>query len=155
MQHSLSKWLFDFFRFGRQDSPEGTTTALHGNTIGDEGAKMIADGLGKNKHLEELYIGDNNIGNEGCLALANATKQNCSVWQLCLRNDAISAVGASKMEASLMHANFMLVNVNFRYNNGVTAEQQDRFHHRNFLSRGLCAFFVGQIYGQFLRPRRV
>jgi len=61
-----------------------TTLALGGNSIGDEGAKAIAEALKVNAVVTTLALGNNNIGNDGAKAIAEALKVNVVLTKLVL-----------------------------------------------------------------------
>lgn len=62
------------------------TLVLDGNNLGDEGAKIIAEGLKKNKNLTKLDLRNNRIGKIGMLALLQVLKNdNMSLQYLLLQ----------------------------------------------------------------------
>ena len=56
-----------------------TTLFLSNNSIGDEGAKAIAEALKVNAVLTKLSLGGNKIGDVGAKAIANALKLGTAV----------------------------------------------------------------------------
>lgn len=60
---------------------------FNNNTIGDEGAKAIAEALKVNLSLKELWISENKICAEGVKAIAEALKINYSLEILNLEDN--------------------------------------------------------------------
>ena len=67
---------------------------LFNNNIGDAGAKAIADAIGASGSLAWLDISYNNIGDEGAKALAAGISASGSLATLWLSNNEIGAAGA-------------------------------------------------------------
>jgi Ran GTPase-activating protein (RanGAP) involved in mRNA processing and transport len=59
-----------------------TSVDLRVNSIGDDGAKAIAEALKVNAVVTTLYLYDNNIGPEGAMAIAEALKVNAVLKNL-------------------------------------------------------------------------
>mmetsp|Transcript_17303 Transcript_17303/g.35864 ORF Transcript_17303/g.35864 Transcript_17303/m.35864 type:complete len:848 (-) Transcript_17303:244-2787(-) len=86
----------------RDASPEETpasrcSTPRAINFIHNEGVQTIAEGLGQNPEgtqLEELYLGWNGIGDEGCLHLARMLESNTTLHKLGLGENDITSIGA-------------------------------------------------------------
>ncbi|MGB6977541.1 MAG: hypothetical protein WBE18_08850 [Gammaproteobacteria bacterium] len=73
--------------FCSQDAP------VNRLTIGDDGAKAIAELLKVNSSLQEFNISYNNIGNEGAIALAEAIERNSSLKTVDLRGNTMGEAG--------------------------------------------------------------
>jgi Ran GTPase-activating protein (RanGAP) involved in mRNA processing and transport len=58
--------------------------SLNSNTIGDQGAKYLADAIKINSTLQEIYLGDNSIEDEGAEYLSQAIKLNSTLQVLTL-----------------------------------------------------------------------
>jgi Ran GTPase-activating protein (RanGAP) involved in mRNA processing and transport len=93
-----------------------TSLGLFGNSIGDEGAKALADALGKNSGLTSLYLGANNIGAEGAKALADALGKDSSLTGLNLWHNNIGDEGAKAL-ADALEKNSSLTNLDLRRSN--------------------------------------
>ena len=52
---------------------------MYNNNIGDQGAIAIAKALEVNASLKSLWLNDNNIGDAGAAAIANAIAVNASL----------------------------------------------------------------------------
>ena len=61
-----------------------TVVKLWGKSIGDAGATQLADALGTNTSVKELYLQQNSIGEAGATQLADALRTNTSVEVLYL-----------------------------------------------------------------------
>ena len=55
-----------------------TSLRLYGNSVGDEGAKALAEALKTNTALTSLGLDEDSIGVEGGKALAEALKKNAA-----------------------------------------------------------------------------
>jgi hypothetical protein len=79
-----------------------TTLSLWDNSIGDEGAKAIAEALKVNEVVTTLDLrGGNNIGDEGAIAIAEALKVNAVVTTLSLGSNNIGDEGAIAIAEAL------------------------------------------------------
>jgi hypothetical protein len=79
-----------------------TTLSLWDNSIGDEGAKAIAEALKVNEVVTTLDLrGGNNIGDEGVIAIAEALKVNAVVTTLSLGSNNIGDEGAIAIAEAL------------------------------------------------------
>lgn len=70
--------------------------------IGDEGARLFADGLGVNRSLTSLDITWNHIGEEGARALANGVASNRTLIDLDLSHNNLRDGGASALVVGMM-----------------------------------------------------
>ena len=59
-----------------------TSINLSDNSIGNEGARAIAQSLEKNCTLTSINLSDNSIGNEGAKAIAQALKTNTTLTSM-------------------------------------------------------------------------
>lgn len=66
------------------------TLNLQFNSIGDNGAKAIANAVMDNKTLQKLYLGFNEIGDDGAQAMADALRINMTLQWLDLGSNSIS-----------------------------------------------------------------
>ncbi|GBG24618.1 Leucine-rich repeat serine/threonine-protein kinase 2 [Hondaea fermentalgiana] len=71
------------------------------STIGDDGAKALADALAKNSSLQTLWLKDNEIGDDGAKALGDALPKNSSLQTLCLFKNNIGDAGAEALATAL------------------------------------------------------
>ena len=55
---------------------------INHNTLGDDGAELLSEGITNTKALRVLNISDNNIGLSGTTAIANSLANNTSLQQL-------------------------------------------------------------------------
>jgi Ran GTPase-activating protein (RanGAP) involved in mRNA processing and transport len=78
-----------------------TKLELGNNSIGDNGAKAIAEALKVNAVVTELGLNANNIGPEGAIAIAEALKVNAVVTTLNLMYNSIGAEGAKAIAEAL------------------------------------------------------
>lgn len=62
---------------------------LSDNSIGDHGARSLAEALRTNKSLQKLILHRNNIGNRGARAFAEALPTNCILKELDLSHNVI------------------------------------------------------------------
>ena len=76
-----------------------TELHLSENSIGDNGAKAIAEALKVNTVLTELHLSENSIGDDGAKAIAEALKDNTVLTTLDLRN--LISIGRSKMDEAI------------------------------------------------------
>lgn len=88
-----------------------TTLDLSKNSIGDRGARMVAEGLINNKVLISCLLTDNTIGVDGGIGLAEAMVVNKTLQRLDLRRNRVDIGGASafadalKVNSSLLYLN--------------------------------------------------
>ena len=61
-----------------------TSLDLYDNNIGDEGATALAEALKENTTLTTLNLASNKIGDEGATALAEALKENKNLIEVLL-----------------------------------------------------------------------
>ena len=71
--------------------------------LGVEGAKAVAEVAAVSRSLSRLLIGANEIGDEGCIALAEAMQQNesCRIEELSLHSNKIGVAGAKSLAAMI------------------------------------------------------
>ena len=74
---------------------------LHGNSISDEGANLLAQALRVNTSLSSLDLSRNSIGNEGANSLAQALRVNTSLSSLDLSGNSIGNEGANSLAQAL------------------------------------------------------
>jgi len=77
---------------------------LEGNYIHDEGIELMANGLYKNggdTQLEELNLGWNGIGDEGCIQIGQMLETNSSLVKIGLGENDITSVGAKALLVAL------------------------------------------------------
>jgi hypothetical protein len=101
-----------------------TTLFLGNNNIGDEGARALAAALDNNATLTRLDLDGNNIGAEGARALAAALDKNATLTTLFLGNNNIGDEGARALAAALdtNHTLQVLDLGHDLYDDGVTAD---------------------------------
>ena len=85
-----------------------TFCRLYDNNIGDQGAIAIAKALEVNASLKILVLENNNIGDDGAKALASALEVNASLKTLDLRVNKIGDAGATAI------ANAIAVNASLK-----------------------------------------
>jgi hypothetical protein len=76
---------------------------LKHNSIGNHGAKMLADSLKQNTTLRSLHLLCNLIEDEGATALADALEQNKMLTDLSLSSNRVKDRGAQALGKSLKH----------------------------------------------------
>ena len=87
-------------------NPVLTELNLNGNfNIGPEGAKAIAEALKVNPVLTTLSIWDNKIGNEGAKAIAEALKVNPVLTELDLRVNNMGEAGEKAVRDAVKDRN--------------------------------------------------
>ena len=99
---------------------------LSWNYLGLGASKAIAEGIRVSRSLTRLLIKNNNIGDEGCIALAEAMQQNDShkIEELSLFNNQIGAAGAKSLAAMIAVSRFLTsVNVSMNDITGDGAQQ--------------------------------
>ena len=94
---------------------------LHGNSISDEGANLLAQALRVNTSLSSLDLSRNSIGNEGANSLAQALRVNTSLSALDLSGNSIGNEGANSL-AQALRVNTSLFSVTLTFkSSGVEA----------------------------------
>ncbi|MFD8009473.1 gala protein [Streptomyces sp. NPDC058955] len=94
-------------------SPHAAHLLLGTNSLGDEGARSVADVLtaaqdtGTAHGLRTLYLGCNRIGPDGVTALADALAEDTTVRALWLKRNPVTATGARTL-AGLLRRNSTL-----------------------------------------------
>ena len=76
---------------------------LGDNNIGDEGDKCIADVLVVNKSLQDIVLSSNNINLEGAKYLADALKENDTLKELAIDKNNIGDGGAVRIAEAIQH----------------------------------------------------
>ena len=73
------------------------------NKLGPEGAKALGPAIAVSGSLKRLLIGDNDLGDKGCIALAEAMQQNdsCKIEELDLQYNKIGVAGAKSLAAMI------------------------------------------------------
>jgi len=89
---------------------------LGDNNIGDEGAKCIADVLAVNKSLQDIDLSSNNINLEGAKYLADALKENDTLKELAIDKNNIGNGGAAKL-AEALQFNHSIKTLELDFNN--------------------------------------
>jgi len=88
---------------------------LNNKSIGDEGAKALANALRTNSTVTVLNLGDNSIGDEGAKALSNALLTNSTLTELDLSDSSIEDEGAKAL-ADVLLTNSTLTELNLSTN---------------------------------------
>ena len=88
-----------------------TTLYLNRNSIGDDGAKAIAEALKVNPVLTTLLLWSNNIGDDGAKAIAEALKVNPVLTNLELGDNSIGDIGAKAIGAKALLLRFLVGSV--------------------------------------------
>eukprot|EP00743_Colponemidia_sp_Colp-15_P007185 GILK01007759.1.p1 GENE.GILK01007759.1~~GILK01007759.1.p1 ORF type:complete len:1050 (+),score=162.39 GILK01007759.1:338-3151(+) len=88
---------------------------LFNNSLGDEGAKVIANSLTRNVFLSKLVLGCNGITDEGATKLAMSLRDNQGLKSLDLSGNGIQSGGAFAL-AQMLLTNRCLSRINIRYN---------------------------------------
>lgn len=78
-----------------------TKLNLHGNEIGDQGTKAIAEALRDNYAITKFDLSHNRIGAEGAKALADAFKDNYAITELNLSGNEIGDEGVKALAKAL------------------------------------------------------
>lgn len=95
-------------------NPQLSVLKLSYNTLGDEGAEIIASSLqlptgGHHTHLSILDLGFNSIGDCGCEAIAvHALAGNHNLQTLCLSGNQIGEKGALSIAGAMLHGSTLL-----------------------------------------------
>ncbi|MFE8015060.1 gala protein [Streptomyces antibioticus] len=82
-------------------SAHATHLLLGTNTIGDDGARAVADALTDGHGLHTLYLGCNRIGPDGVTALADALTGDDTVRALWLKRNPVGDAAARALAAAL------------------------------------------------------
>ncbi|KAL0240142.1 hypothetical protein GEMRC1_010249 [Eukaryota sp. GEM-RC1] len=93
-----------------------TSVILSGNSIGVEGAKVLADALKNNSTVSILNLWNNSIGDEGARALAGALKVNTTITSIDLSFNSIGSEGAMAF-AEVFKVNTAITSVDLDNNN--------------------------------------
>jgi Ran GTPase-activating protein (RanGAP) involved in mRNA processing and transport len=99
----------------KANDPNLTELDLYNNSIGNDGAKAIAEALKVNTVLTRLDLDTNSIGNDGTKAIAEALKVNTVLTTLSLQSNSIGNDGA-KAIAEALKRNTVLTTLNLGYN---------------------------------------
>src|ERR1700729_2155198 len=91
-----------------KDNDTITNIYLSDNQIGDEGAKAIADALKVNNNITDIDLAYNQIGTEGAKAIADALKVNHTITNVYLFGNQIGDEGA-KAIADILEENRLKV----------------------------------------------
>ncbi|MFC9945571.1 leucine-rich repeat domain-containing protein [Streptomyces pratensis] len=90
------------------------------NSLGDEGARSVADVLGRDGHgLRTVYLGCNRIGADGAAALAGALREDATVRALWLKRNPLGDAGVRAL-VPMLARNTALRTLDL-VNSGVTA----------------------------------
>ena len=84
---------------------------MYNNNIGDQGAIAIAEALKFNAVMETLYLGSNKIGDLGATAIAGALQVNAVLKTLYLTDNKIGDAGAAAI-ADALRVNGVLTALN-------------------------------------------
>lgn len=101
------------------DLKDCTTLDLNNNNIGDIGTAAIAEALKGNTLLASLDLGTNNIGDIGAAALAEALKGNIGLTELKLCHNNIGDIGAAALAEALKSNTALTVTELSLYNNSI------------------------------------
>jgi Ran GTPase-activating protein (RanGAP) involved in mRNA processing and transport len=85
----------------KANDPSLTELNLTAKSIGDDGAKAIAEALKVNTVLTSLSLDDNSIGDDGAKAIAEGLKVNTVLTRLDLDNNSIGNDGAKAIAEAL------------------------------------------------------
>lgn len=88
---------------------------LTGNSIGDEGACVLAESLPQNGSINDLTLSRNSVSDVGAIAFANALRMNCRLQGLRMADNEIGATGAKALAASLKHNTHLRI-IDLRFN---------------------------------------
>ncbi|MGW4231109.1 gala protein [Streptomyces sp. NPDC004980] len=101
-------------------SAHATHVLLGTNSLGDEGARSVADALRGGRHaLRTVYLGCNRIGAEGAAALADALSEDDTVRALWLKRNPLGDAGV-RVLARMLARNTALRTLDL-VNSGITA----------------------------------
>ncbi|KAL0242943.1 hypothetical protein GEMRC1_005506 [Eukaryota sp. GEM-RC1] len=86
-----------------EDVRDGKVTSvdLRNNSIGVEGARLLAEALQFNDSVTSLQLRSNSVGAEGAIALAEVLAVNASLTSFGLRSNSVGAVGARALAEAL------------------------------------------------------
>ena len=101
-----------------------TTLDLSKNSIGDRGARMVAEGLANNQVLIACLLTDNTIGVDGGIGLAEAMVVNKTLQRLDLRRNRVDFSGTSAF-ADALKVNSTLLYLNLDSNEMMCSGAQD------------------------------
>lgn len=102
-------------------SPHATHVLLGTNSLGDEGARAVADSLGRGGHgLRTVYLGCNRIGVDGVTALAGALSEDDTVRALWLKRNPVGDAGVRAL-VPMLRRNTVLRTLDL-VNSGLTAD---------------------------------
>ena len=73
------------------------------NDLGDEGAKVLAEMIGKQNFLLELSLSHNGLTEEGCAPIREALRQTVSLFSLDLTGNEMSATTAEQIRGALLY----------------------------------------------------
>lgn len=114
-----------------------TALDLSQNSLGDDGAKIIADLIIKNPFIINLGIGKNNIADEGFSLVSIAIGQNSTLRELNVENNYITNIGAlSTLKALKINCNLRVLKLkgNPIEDNTIMIEINDELVSNKFLS---------------------
>jgi hypothetical protein len=89
------------------------TLDLEGNTIGDDGAAVLATAFKTTHSLRHVDLGNNLIEHDGCVALANWIKRSTTIQELSLAHNSIGDAGVTCV-ARALHTNRSLTSLDLR-----------------------------------------
>ncbi|MFE4334178.1 gala protein [Streptomyces sp. NPDC056831] len=102
-------------------SPHAAHVLLGTNSLGDEGARAVADVLGRDDHgLRTVYLGCNRIGADGVGALAGALSEDETVRALWLKRNPVGDAGVRAL-VPMLRRNTVLRTLDL-VNSGLTAD---------------------------------
>ena len=81
---------------------------LSENRLGDEGTEILSDGLIHNCSVRKLDLRSNGIETDGCRALSSVVKECNMLTSLCLAMNEIGDIGVSKLAEGLKDKNCQL-----------------------------------------------
>ncbi|KAL0241009.1 hypothetical protein GEMRC1_006245 [Eukaryota sp. GEM-RC1] len=92
-----------------------TQIHLKHNSIGCEGAKVLAEVVKVNSNISKVFLQSNSIGNEGAMALAETLKNTSTISMMHLQSNSIGNEGAMAL-AQALKDNPVKVEINLRKN---------------------------------------
>ncbi|MER5846603.1 gala protein [Streptomyces sp. NPDC002012] len=102
-------------------SPHAAHVLLGTNALGDEGARAVADALGRDGHgLRTVYLGCNRIGADGVTALAGALSEDDTVRALWLKRNPVGDAGVRAL-VPMLRRNTVLRTLDL-VNSGLTVD---------------------------------
>jgi Ran GTPase-activating protein (RanGAP) involved in mRNA processing and transport len=133
------------------------TINLGVNSIGDEGAKAVAEALKVNSTLQTIFLDNNGIGAEGAKAVAESIKVNSTLQTIDLGYNYIEDEGA-KAVAEAIKVNSMLETLGLLFCFGEDLEsqvaetlQEIRSRKERNYRKFICAFTAYQVDSARLR----